>query len=82
MKKETNEDARTKQDLLYECVSLNSKLSNEIVKNEQLQKKNKQLKKVIDKVAKYIDCINGGKICSEFNPYLDDLLDILKEASE
>lgn len=43
MNKKTIEDARTKQDLLYECSSLNSKLSNEIVKNEQLQEKNKRL---------------------------------------
>ena len=37
MTEETNEDARTKQDLLYECNSLESRLSNEIVKNEHLE---------------------------------------------
>lgn len=48
----------------------------------ELQKKNKQLKKVIDKATKFINCINGGKICNEFNTYLDDLLNMLNEVLE
>lgn len=50
MDKELNEDARTKQDLLYECSSLESKLSNEIVKNEHLEQQCKKQKEVIDKL--------------------------------
>ena len=42
MNKELNEDARTKQDLLYECSSLESKLSNEIIKNEHLEQQYKR----------------------------------------
>lgn len=50
----TNTDARTKQELLFECSSLGSRLSDEIIKNEQLQQENKQLKEVIDKAIEYI----------------------------
>ena len=50
MNKELNEDARTKQDLLYECSSLESKLSNEIIKNENLEQQCKKQKEVIDKL--------------------------------
>lgn len=50
MDKELNEDARTKQDLLYECSILESKLSNEIVKNEHLEQQCKKQKEVIDKL--------------------------------
>lgn len=41
--KELNEDARTKQDLLFECSSLESKLSDEIIKNAELKQENKRL---------------------------------------
>ena len=51
MDKELNEDARTKQDLLYECNSLESRLSNEIVKNEHLEQQCKKQKEVIDKAT-------------------------------
>lgn len=51
MDKELNEDARTKQDLLYECNSLESRLSNEIVKNEHLEQQCKNQKEVIDKAT-------------------------------
>lgn len=51
MKEELNEDARTKQDLLYECSSLESKLSNEIIKNENLEQQCKQQKEAIDKAT-------------------------------
>ena len=44
----TEEDARTKQDLLFEVSSLNARLSNEIIKNEQLQNNWNELKKMID----------------------------------
>ena len=55
MDKELNEDARTKQDLLYECSSLESKLSNEIIKNENLEQQCKKQKEVINKVIEYIE---------------------------
>ena len=45
--KELNEDARTKQDLLYECNSLESRLSNEIVKNEHLEQQCKKQEDLI-----------------------------------
>ncbi len=50
MDKELNEEARTKQDLLYECNGLESRLSNEIVKNEHLEQQCKKQKEVIDKL--------------------------------
>ena len=50
MDKELNEDARTKQDLQYECSILESRLSNEIIKNENLEQQCKQQKEVIDKL--------------------------------
>ena len=52
--KELNEDARTKQDLLYECNSLESRLSNEIVKNEHLEQQCKKQKEIINKATEYI----------------------------
>lgn len=88
MDKELNEDARTKQDLLYECSSLESKLSNEIVKNEHLEQQCKQQKEVIDKAIEYINdnliisSILDGKKYYTINNYSFDyreLLDILKE---
>lgn len=51
MNKELNEDARTKQDLLYECSRLESKLSNEIIKSEHLEQQCKKQKEVIDKAT-------------------------------
>lgn len=50
MDKGLNEDARTKQDLLYECSSLESKLSNEIIKNEHLEQQCKKQKEIIDRL--------------------------------
>lgn len=88
MKEETNEDARTKQDLLYECNSLESRLSNEIVKNEHLEQQCKKQKEVIDKIMNLIKqygkydgkkCTRGFQIWSaDFNK----ILDILNEVSE
>ena len=81
MKEETNEDARTKQDLLYECSSLESKLSNEIIKNENLEQQCKKQKEVIDNIKK---CFDDG----HFEDYCDCLIiekyinNYLKEASE
>jgi hypothetical protein len=76
MNKELNEDARTKQDLLYECSSLESKLSNEIIKNEHLEQQCKKQKEVIDKL--------NDLLSDEFLEVIDrdTLLDILKEVSE
>ena len=50
----TNTDARTKQELLFECSSLGSRLSDEIIKNEQLQQENKQLKDNWNKLREWI----------------------------
>lgn len=77
MDKELNEDARTKQDLLYECSSLKRKLSDEIIKNEHLEQQCKKQKEVIDKIRKEIneECsIMGVKVVGN-----DVLEDILKE---
>ena len=92
MDKELNEDARTKQDLLYECSSLESKLSNEIIKNENLEQQCKKQKEVIDKAVKYIDDLRdesaerqGFYNCFPDDLYIPDineLLDILNEVSE
>lgn len=78
MDKELNEDARTKQDLLYECNSLESRLSNEIVKNEHLEQQCKKQKEVIDKTIEKLYCW-GETLDPAFQK---DLLDILKEVSE
>ena len=48
----TEEDARTKQDLLFEVSSLNARLSNEIIKNEQLQNNWNELKKYVKEELK------------------------------
>ena len=83
MDKELNEDARTKQDLLYECSSLESRLSDEIVKSEHLEQQCNKQKEVIDKAIEYInsDYVNG---IIDGLSWLDvrNLLDILKEASK
>ena len=55
MNEELNEDARTKQDLLYECSSLECKLSNELIKNEHLEQQVKKQKEVIGKAIEYIE---------------------------
>ena len=83
MDKELNEDARTKQDLLYECSSLESRLSDEIVKSEHLEQQCNKQKEVIDNAIEYInsDYVNGiidGLSWLEVR----NLLDILKEASK
>lgn len=88
MDKEINEDARTKQDLLYECSSLESKLSNEIVKNEHLEQQCKKQKEVIDKITdliKQYGKYDGEKCTRGFQMWSADfnkILDILKEVSE
>lgn len=74
MNKELNEDARTKQDLLYECSSLERKLSDEIIKNEHLEQQCKKQKEVIDKATEYIknaSYFDGSGMCA------NDLLAIL-----
>lgn len=57
MDKELNEDARTKQDLLYECSRLESKLSNEIIKNEHLEQKLQMQQEQIDKAINDLNII-------------------------
>ena len=78
MDKELNEDARTKQDLLYECNSLESRLSNEIVKNEHLDQQCKKQKEVIDKAIEFTNK-NWGTWCTHHIEYMTELQNILKE---
>lgn len=85
MDKELNEDARTKQDLLYECSSLERKLSDEIIKNEHLEQQCKKQKEVIDKINHYIEKqtrMYGLSMSIELGTHLYNILDILKEVSE
>ena len=88
MDKELNEDARTKQDLLYECNILESRLSNEIVKNEHLEQQCKKQKEVIDKITdlmKQYGKYDGEKCTRGFQMWSADfnkILDMLKEVSE
>ena len=97
MKEETNEDAKTKQDLLHECSILNGRLRYEIGKNDQLLREidtwnkkyndmfdeNKQLKKVIDMVSARLEyfLIGNLKYQSSQEEFIK-LLNILKEVSE
>ena len=88
MNKEINEDARTKQDLLYECSSLESRLSDEIVKNEHLEQQCKKQKEVIDKIYKKCQTKENKQMCVKLNDEWhalvskEEILDILKEVSE
>ena len=64
-----NEDIRTKQDLLFEVSSLNTQLSNELIKNEKLQQR-------IDEAIVYIKQ-------EEWNTEYDNkLLEILRGKDE
>ncbi|MCI7208229.1 MAG: hypothetical protein MSA15_19810 [Clostridium sp.] len=86
MNKELNEDARTKQDLLYECSSLESKLSNEIIKNEHLEQQCKKQKGVIDKAINnsqyWIDYYTRLNSDERIALRLQENIDILKEVLE
>ena len=82
MDKELNEDARTKQDLLYECNSLESRLSNEIVKNENLEQQCKKQKEAINKATEYILKETKSMPVNGCTIRLKELLDILDEVSE
>ena len=88
MDKEINKDARTKQDLLYECSILESRLSNEIIKNENLEQQCKKQKEVIDKIINLIKKYGkyDGKKCTRgfqmWSADFNKILDILKEVSE
>lgn len=79
MDKELNEDARTKQDLLYECNSLESRLSNEIVKNEHLKQQCNKQKEVFDKVINYIVKETKSMPTNGCKIRLIEILDILEE---
>ena len=74
-----NEDIKTKQDLLFEVSSLNTQLSNELIKNEKLQQR-------IDKAIKYIEETPIGRILPvhywQEKDYTEPLLKILKELEE
>ena len=90
MDKELNEDARTKQDLLYECNSLESRLSNEIVKNEHLEQQCKKQKEINQKAIEYIkERFYFNEETGEYSLLhtfdkcnAKELLDILNEVSE
>lgn len=91
MDKELNEDARTKQDLLYECSSLESKLSNEINKNENLEQQCKKQKEVIDRILSETketrNILNNNRDDNMLSKscllsYLEIVEDLLKEVSE
>lgn len=75
MNEELNEDARTKQDLLYECSSLECKLSNELIKNEHLEQQVKKQKEVIDM---FLNIVDKNKMLLN-NPDLLDLYLKIKE---
>lgn len=85
MDKEINEDARTKQDLLYECSSLKSKLSNEIVKNEYLEQQCKKQKEVINKAIKLIEAAYYSKNTTDIDSIVlssDKLIKVRKILKE
>ena len=82
MDKEINEDARTKQDLLYECSSLESRLSDEIVKNEHLEQQCKKQKEVMDKAINRIVKETKSMPTNGCKIRLIEILEILNEVSE
>lgn len=82
MEKELNEDARTKQELLFECSSLGSRLSDEIIKNEELEQQCKKQKEVIDRLIELNQMINNSDYVYSQDEITTKNLDILKEVSE
>lgn len=88
MDKELNDDVRTKQELLFECSSLESRLSDEIIKNEDLEQQVKKQQQAIDKARKYFeenyyDCLDfnsGKKYKKLYHP--EKLYELLKEVSK
>ena len=83
MNKELNEDARTKQDLLYGCSILESRLSNEIIKNENLDQQCKKQKEVIDKLNFIKNRKNQGASQENINKMAIKFVNsYLKEVSE
>ena len=70
------EDIRTKQDLLFEVSSLNAQLSNEIIKNEQLQQERDKYKSVIDEIREY----TNDKLFDDYTYYsYEDLKQNIEE---
>ena len=83
MNKELNEDARTKQDLLYECSILESRLSNEIIKNENLEQQCEKQKEIIDKLNFIKNRKNQGASQENINKMAIKFVNsYLKEVSE
>ena len=82
MDKELNEDARTKQDLLYECSSLESRLSDEIVKNEHLEQQCKKQKEVMDKAINRIVKETKSMPTNGCKIRLIEILEILNEVKD
>ena len=83
MDKELNEDTRTKQDLLYECSILESRLSNEIIKNENLEQQVKKQKEVIDRLNFIKNRKNQGASQENINKMAIEFVNsYLKEVSE
>ena len=76
----TNTDVRTKQELLFECSSLGSRLSDEIIKNEQLRQENKILKENAENNDKVVDKVNWkNQLLKKENKQLKDNWDKLRE---
>ena len=76
----TNIDARTKQELLFECSSLGSRLSDEIIKNEKLQQENKILKENAENNDKVVDKVNWeNQLLKKENKQLKNNWNKLKE---
>lgn len=75
MNKELNEDARTKQELLFKCSSLGSRLSDEIIKSEHLEQQCKKQKEVINKLELLIESLKlGVTLNQEQEELLDKIL--------
>lgn len=87
MDKELNEDARTKQDLLYECSNLNNRLSDEIIKNEHLKQQCKKQEEAIDKAIELLGNYKhystpDEKQNGDNEDLVNNVFDTLKEVSE
>ena len=98
MKEETNEDAKTKQDLLHECSILNGRLRYEIGKNDQYLIPKDEFKELFNEMINWkeesqkqkevIDKAieftnkNWGTWCTHHIEYMTELQNILKEGKK
>ena len=76
------EDARTKQDLLFEVSSLNARLSDEIVKNEQLQNNWNELKKWLENQKETLSWMNKELLLSFKNKEIKCIEEVLNKMQE